>query len=265
MKNLTKTMAFLAAILATVLLLAGCRNHLSSSCTLALPAVPDAWTTLLGQPCWRIEWIDPDGQFQRKDILPGEGLAVELAVTWANPVTAWPYWPNHNLYPGGFKPAGGFFPYEVSGGRLRLSWEAGPDTVFYWELARYASQTLEDNPDTTKIPANFDWLRFRELFTTGILTDPVCKDPWLVDWGSVAERTISANFDRRRLVPENTEPTAIPVPAGTWYGTSTFADPLFFAEGESPVFPVRQGVNIWVSEAGILRVSGNAWMLTGWD
>ncbi|MDR2964948.1 MAG: hypothetical protein LBU88_04160 [Treponema sp.] len=255
MKNLTKLTAFLVA----VLLLAGCGNHLSSRYVLVLPIVPDSWTALLGQPCWRIEWIDPDGQFQRTDILPGGNLTVELSVTWTNPVTAWPWWADSNIIPGLFKPAGGFFPYEVSGGQLCLSWEAGPDTVFYWELI-YANTS-----DETKIPANFDWLRFRELFATGVLGEEVCKDPWLVNWKSVAERTIASNFDRRRLVPEAAIPLAIPVGTGYWYSTSPFADPLFFTENDPPVFPVRPGVNAWISEEGILRVSGNTWTLSPYN
>jgi len=252
-------MAIIAAILAPVLLLAGCGFNYNSSFTVELPAVPESWISLLGQPHWRVQWLDSEGQLHKKDILPKEGLAVTLPVTWTNPVTAWPWWPEQNLIAGFFKPAGGFFPFEISGGRLRLSWEAGADTVFYWELI-YANSS-----DRTRIPSNFDWLRFRELFTTGVLSEEVCKDPWLIDWKSAAERTISSNFDRRRLVPETAEPTAIPVAAGTWYGTSPFADPLFFAEGETPVFPVRSGVNVWVSETGILRVSGSTWVLTKWE
>jgi hypothetical protein len=137
---------------------------------------------------------------------------------------------------------------------MHLSWTAGPDTVFYWELA-YANNDKE-----AKIPANFDWPRFRELFETKVLSEAVCKDPWLVDWRSVAEKTINSNFDRRRIVPQAFESVSIQAGCGPWYGSSPFAEPLFFNEGEEPVFPVRQGINVWISGEGILRCSGKTWV-----
>jgi hypothetical protein len=151
------------------------------------------------------------------------------------------------------------FPYDVEEGRLRLSWEAGVDAVFYWELI-FAN---EDNH--SRIPANFDWLRFRELFKAETTNEDVREDPWLVDWRSVAERTVIGTFDRRRLVPEAITAKTIPIPAGIWFGTSPFAEPLLFEEGEPAAFPVRPGVNVWISTEGILRVSGDVWVFTAWD
>jgi len=112
------------------------------------------------------------------------------------------------------------------------------------------------------MPANFDWLRFRELFETDILNESVCEDPWLVNWRFAAEKTAANNFDRRRLVPEAAELTSFNVPAGLYYGTSPFAKPLYFKQGEKPAFPIRPGMNVWVSSEGILRVNANAWVFT---
>jgi hypothetical protein len=232
-----------------------CADSFPSSYVLALPDAPEPWISLLGPPNWRLEWLDPGGKRQTADILPGQSVKIELPVTWANPVTAWPYWPGRNIIPGLFKPAGALFPFDVSGETLRLSWEAGPDTVFYWELA-----FANNERNYSKIPANFDWLRFRELFTSGDLNEAVRKDPWLVDWRSAAEKTTASNFDRRRLVPEAAESTAIPVHSGPWHGASPFAQPLSFAENEPRVFPVRPGLNVWISQEGILRVSGKTWV-----
>jgi len=233
-----------------------CDDLSVSSYKVELPKTLEYWVSLLGEPNWCVEWVDPGGWKQVKDIKPGEDLKIEIPVTWTNPITAWPYWPEHNLIPGLFKPAGALFPFDVNGNSLCLTWEAGPDTVFYWELA------LANEGDYSRIPANFDWPRFRELFD-GLLGEAVCEDPWLVNWRSVAERTVSSNFDRRRLVPEAVELKPFPVPAGPWYGSSPFAGPLIFEEGKQPVFPVRSGFNVWISAEGILRVNGNAWVFYG--
>jgi len=245
----------LSAVFALSFQLACCgENRLSSGYTVELPETPKSWVSLLGQPNWRIEWLDTNGKKQLTDILPGKTLKVEIPVTWTNPVTAWPYWPQHQIIPGLFKPAGALFPYDVNKKTLCLSWEAGPDTVFYWELA------FTNDDKETKIPANFDWPRFRELFETKVLSEIVCKDPWLVDWRSVAEKTIKSNFDRRRIVPQVSELINIQAGSGPWYGSSPFADPLFFNEGETPVFQVRPGINIWISDEGILRCNGKTWV-----
>jgi len=258
-----------AAVIILALLFASCQDRFPSGYILELPEVPQSWYSLLGEPHWRLEWFDPSGFTQRKDIPPGilqplhsnerfprRNIEIELPVTWVNPVTAWPYWPEQNLIPGFFKPAGALFPFDISGKKLCLSWKSGPDTLFYRELA------LANDRQEAKIPANFDWLRFRELFNTEVLNEAVRRDPWLVDWAYVAERTISSNFDRRRLVPQAGEPLRIPVPSGPWYGTSPFADALFFAEGETPVFIVRPGINVWISAGWILRINGRTWVLT---
>ena len=249
MKLLTR----LTAITVLALQFACCGDRFSSVYTLELPETPETWVLLLGEPHWRVEWLDPDGKKQSKDIPPGSTTEIDIPATWTNPVTAWPWWPDHNLIPRFFKPAGALFPFDVSGKSLRLSWKAGPDTVFYWELA------FANNQNALKIPANFDWPRFRELFETEALNEAIVKDPWLVDWRNVAEKTISSSFDRRRLVRQAAEKVTIPVSAGPWYGTSPFEEPLYFAE-EPPAFPVRAGVNVWISNEGILRCNGKTWI-----
>jgi len=215
-----------------------------------------------------VEWVDPDGQKQimlLEPILTAENglqlnsLQINLPVTWASPVTAWPYWQHHNLIPGLFKPAGAIFPIDADGNRLKLTWEAGVDAVFFWELA------LANEGNYSRVPSNFDWQRFRELFTSGVLREEVCKDPWLVNWRSVAERTVNGNFDRRRLVPEATNEIEIPIAACTWYGTSPFSKPIIFAEDEPSIFKIRPAINIWVSKEGILRADGNVWILSTWN
>ena len=236
-----------------------CEDFLPSRYIPVLPDVPAAWVSLLGEPHWRLEWLDSDGREQIADILPGGGTVIEIPVTWTSPVTAWPYWPERNLIPGQFKPAGALFPFDADGEHIRLSWEAGPDAVFYRELATATGKTGQNSG---KVPAYFDWPRFRSLFQLETLNRDVREDPWLVDWRTVAEKTVSSSFNQRRLVPETTQPVSIPVPPGPWYGASPFAEPLFFEEDKTPVFPVRSGINVWVSTRGILRFTGKTYVFT---
>ena len=249
--------------LITALALTCCADRFSSRYILELPDVPSSWVSLLGEPHWRVERINPDGQKQIEDFPPAmkKNIEAEIPDTWANPVTAWPYWPESNLPPCVFKPAGAVFPFDVREDRLCLSWEAGTDSIFYWELANSASAHGYKQEDK-KIPMNFDWPRFRELFLSDALSEAVREDPWTVNWRSAAEKTIESNFDRRRIVPEAAVQKRYPVPCGSWYGTSPFAKPLFFTEKEQPVFPVRSGINVWISTEGILKVSGNTWVFS---
>ncbi len=243
-----------------------CKDFIPSGYTLTLPQVPQAWLELLGEPCWRLEWLDKDGKRRGLSVLSEEAekIEVDIPLTWANPVTAFPYWSEHNLSAGLFKPAGAIYPFDVSEDRLCLSWEAGADSVFYWELAR-AYGIADNNKNKANIPANFDWQRFRELFTAEMLNEAVCKDRWLVDWRSAAEKTAGSDFDRRRFIPQAAENVTIPLDGLAdaeclWYGASPFASPLLFEEGGGAVFPVYSGVNVWVSAEGILRVSGKTWV-----
>jgi hypothetical protein len=258
----------LFTVFSLVLQFTFCGSRFPSEYTLELPKTPNFWVSLLGEPHWRLEWLNPGGQKQTMDIPPGKTVKIGIPTTWTNPVTAWPFWPDHNLIPGLFKPAGALFPFDTSGSggktdRLRLRWKTGPDTVFYWELAS-SLNSPDSMQNSTKIPANFDWPRFRELFNGDKINESVCKDPWLVDWHSAAEKTINSNFDQRRLVPEPVESLNVPAASGLWYGTSPFSSPLHFKNGEPSVFPIRPGLNVWVSSAGILRCNNKTWVLSEW-
>jgi len=242
--------------------LTACEDRFPSEFILELPETPDAWIAILGEPHWHVEWIDPDGKKQMKNFPPGKlkNAGIELPLTWASPVTAYPNWSSKNMPAKLFKPCGAIFPFDVSGNRLRLSWKAGADSNFYWELA--LAYKKNSGGTVEKTPNNFDWVRYRGLFNTGALNEAVRKDPWIVNWRTVAEKTAESNFDRRRIVPETIIQKTIPVPAGTWYGTSPFTEPLIFEDGEPSIFPVRSGVNVWISNEGILKVNGDSWIFT---
>jgi hypothetical protein len=86
-----------------------------------------------------------------------------------------------------------------------------------------------------------------------------------VDWKTAAGKIVSSGFDKRRIVPEKRKEVPVPAPAGSWIGVSPFAPPLFFGEGETPVFPVGAAPGSWFSSAGTLRCTPDAWMLIPWE
>jgi hypothetical protein len=147
-----------------------------------------------------------------------------------------------------------------------LSWRGGVDAFLYWELAAAkgaGGETPEDRA-AARLPENFNWPRFRELFDDETVNKEVQRDPWLVDWQDLAHKIVQSGFDKRRLVPGVCTEMRIFLPPGLWAGTSPFAEPLSFEEGTA-VFPVREGVNVWVSEAGILHCNRETWILLPWQ
>ena len=255
MKNFIIKLIVFAAL---VLQLLSCEERFPSRYTLALPQLPEPWALLLGEPWWRLEFFDPGGYMQTLDIPPAQanGINLEIPVTWTNPVTAWPYWPEHNLTPGLFKPCGALFPFDASRNSLILSWEAGYESVFYWELAFAYSQ------NDSRLPANFDWQRFREYIKSEAAREAVREDPWVVDWRSLAERTVTSTFYTSRLTPEAVQLITFAVPSDTWYASSPFAKPLVFRDGEPAIFPVKPGINVWISASGILRCIGGLFVFS---
>jgi hypothetical protein len=172
-----------------------------------------------------------------------------------------PYWPEKGLAPGVFKPAGAIFPFDVSGRKISLSWQGGVDACMFRELAE-ASGTAEGRA-VSRLPQNFNWPRFRQLFSDQSVNENVRADPWLADWHNIAEKTIRSSFDKRRLVPEARTSLKVPVGLGPWIGSSPFAAPLVF--DSVPSFPVRNvtgqsAADTWVSAEGILHCNTETWM-----
>ena len=226
-----------------------------------LPDLPHAWKSLLGNPHWQIEWFDVEGRKRTAILSGGDSLEIFLPGTLASPVFALPFWPEKDIVPGVFRPAGAIFPFDVSDGRLVLSWQGGVDAVFFMELARAANGGLSPSGSAAlRLPWNFNWPRFRRLFDDPTLNDQVRADPWLADWPDIAERTLRSGFDRRRLVPETRTDLELPLAQGPWIGASPFAAPLVFEAG--PVFPVRAATSAdtWVSAGGVLRANLASWV-----
>jgi hypothetical protein len=225
---------------------------------LELPVLPSAWKSLLGSPYWHIEWVNTEGQRKTMDIRENTRVDIAIPLTFANAVTAMPFWPDKGLVPGIFRPAGAIFPFDASGKSLVLSWKGGVDANLFWELARASPDKV-----ATRLPQNFDWPRFRLLFDDPTLNEDIRADPWLADWRGIAEKMIQSGFDRRRLVPEPRGSLKVPLGQGPWIGTSPFVPPLFFEA--DPVFPTRASSDTWVSAQGILRCNTEVWILvTEW-
>ncbi|MDR2479190.1 MAG: hypothetical protein LBD48_07750 [Treponema sp.] len=272
-----KTYRFvLLAAVNAALFLAGCDEgggvlpgSLSPSAyVLQLPEVPADWASLLGAPDWRIEWLDSASEKQTRLIRGDERPEISPPETWTSPVTAWPCWPKRGIEPGVFRPAGGLFPFDASGGSLSVHWRGGVDAVLYWELAYAAAGDAENESPSRaavpRLPQNFNWPRFRELFAEGSgINEDVRADPWLADWPVIAVKIARSGFDTRRLVPAPRGPLPVPAGSGPWIGSSPFAEPLCF-EGP-PQFPVRDATDTWVSARGIVRCNRAAWMILAWE
>jgi hypothetical protein len=176
---------------------------------------------------------------------------------------ALPFWPEKGIRPGVFKPAGAIFPFDVSSKTVTLSWRGGVDAVLFWELASAAATSTTTGRAVDRLPQNFNWPRFRQLFDDPSVNAEFRADPWLADWSGIAEKIVRSGFDKRRLVPETRGTLKVPTGPGPWTGTSPFAAPLFFED--APVFPVRPAGDTWVSAEGLLRCNTEAWILREWE
>jgi hypothetical protein len=258
-----------------VLVLGGCGDPaIKDEYALELPALPAAWQELLGRARWRLIWID--GQGAPRSLETDGGAAISVAMEWATPALAFPYWPLRGILPGEMRPAGAIFPFDVRGDRLQLSWRAGAEAWFYRELAAARNAVLgaaaagaDDSTASVtaaldkRRPEYFDWPRFRSLMDSDVVPAAVRNDPWLVDWGNVAIRTVQSGFDRRRIVEQAAGELAAPKAAlgeGPFAGPSPFAAPLLPTPDKGYRFAVTSRADTYVSAEGILRVSGKTWV-----
>jgi hypothetical protein len=252
--------SFFAIVSGLALALYGCGGPVSGSrYMLKLPELPSAWEELLGNPHWQLEWINDSGRKEKAAVR--KGIEISLFPTQANAVFAAPYWPEKGIAPGVFKPAGAIFPFDTDGKSLILSWQGGVDAVLFRELAIACQESAGSASGSTSVPRlpdNFNWPRFRQLFADPSLNEEIRADPWLADWQAIAEKIVQSGFDKRRLVPETRVNMKIPVNSGPWIGASPFAPPLVF--DAAPSFPARPKTDTWVSAEGLLRCNETAWM-----
>ena len=266
-----KRLKFILLICCLLALFITCSQEpIKSSYVPVLPALPSAWDEILGIPHWRLEWLNQEGNWvswEGKNAIP----ALSLMQEWSSPVLAWPFWPEKGLFPEQMQPAGALFPWDVSGSRIILSWEAGID-AFFWRCLALSSEH-QTSGSTPRVPWYFDWPRFRDLMKSENISLEVRQNPWLADWRFIALRTVQSGFDRRRIrLPAGTlRAISCPqdLPEGLWAGNSPFSPPVYVNPGESLNITVREmslheAVETWVSESGFLRVSKNTWLFNPW-
>jgi hypothetical protein len=241
---------------------------------LEFPPPPAPWTELLGSPRWFVRY-HTGGNQETCEVHLEDGGDLSLPPSAAGPVFAWPYWPARGLTPGDFRPAGLILPCDAlppegdSPRRLVLSWQGGVDAWFYQALERAALENAAGEGGDSGSPdrgRNFNWPRFRALFSDPSVPQEIREDPWRADWEAIAEETIRSGFRKQRLKAVETSALSIPVPPGPWISPSPFAPALEFGPGPC-VFPAGPGPGIqaWYSAQGILHCSGESWILLPWE
>jgi hypothetical protein len=224
-----------------------------------LPSLPPEWEEVLGAAQWRVEWIDPQGTIRSLETDGVQGVDLELIETWPNPVLAYPCWPDRDIAPGIFRPAGALYPFDVREGRISLSWKGGVEAWFYRCLreapARNSGETGNRRPEL------FDWPRFRALLESSDIDAKASADLWLPDWQAIADKTLQSGFDKKRIKPRAVEELPLIIPwTGLYLGSSPFAEAAYWEKDETVIFSVDAGVDTYVSDGGILRYTRGAWI-----
>ncbi|MDR0642883.1 MAG: hypothetical protein LBG07_10535 [Treponema sp.] len=254
------------------LLLLSCKlREGESPVRLEFPPLPALWTEILGNPRWFVRYHTEGGREANESYLE-DGGELFLPPSATGPVFAWPYWPARGLKPGDFRPAGLILPFDAlppgaSARHLVLSWQGGVDAWFYQALEGAAFEGAEGGDlEVLERGRNFNWPKFRALFSDSAVPQEIREDPWRADWEAVAEKTIRSGFRKQWLSAMETSALSIPAAPGPWISPSPFAPALEFGAGPC-VFPVGTGpgVQVWYSAQGILHCSGESWMFLPWE
>jgi hypothetical protein len=160
-----------------------------------------------------------------------------------------------------FRPAGALYPLDVSGRDMVLSWEAGPEALFY--LALDEAWGLSETPQDLRRPQYFDWSRFRD-YLRHEAPAAVLADPWLVNWKTAARNAVQSGF-RITLIKADTEPADVIIPAaGPWIGSSPFQGPFPWTAVETVSLGLKTEVEILVSPGGSFVVSRDGQLWAPW-
>lgn len=227
--------------------MAACENGLNGNeYSLRAPELPAAWSVVLGEPSWAVEWVDGGGVV-REAVCENIGrLKITPFTGEYTPVSARPFWPDKGIRAGIFYGAGAIFPLDFDGSEIKLSWQGGIDANFYKLLA------VEGN--TKRLPKNFDWKRFRELFTSGKIEKEALQNPWLADWPDAAKKTAESSFSASRIKARKRHYLTVSIPAGgPWIGASPFTQPFDWTAGEAAPIALIDDVEFFFSPHGTLR------------
>jgi hypothetical protein len=160
------------------------------------------------------------------------------------------------------RPAGAIAPFDVEGGSLTLSWEAGAEAYFYRALAAaYKAAGLS----SSSRPERFDWPRFRLLMASAAVPKELREDPWLTDWKAAAEQTARSGFDRRRIRARSSKMLTVKIPwPGPWTGSSPFTKARLLEAGGAAELEAGAETDIMVSKDGILKYSVDGVIAVSW-
>jgi hypothetical protein len=255
------------------ILLAACdTNFPAVSYRVEFPPLPESWAAILGEPRWRISWINRDGNRETMES-SGSGAVLAPLANRATPVIAYPYWPERGLGPGIMRPGGGLFPFDVREEKISLSWRGGVDAFFYLELAA-AGGTQDSGPEAPpellRRPEFFDWARWRKLFEDRRIAEKVLSDPWSADWKDISRKTVQSGFDLRRITAMPEKEFSLPRLGGQsgetrWIKSSPFETPVIQNSGEAAGFKVYGPTETFISPGGVLRCSGTDWIWLPWE
>ena len=111
------------ALVVLTLFIAACGNDFDQAYYRPLlPSIPAHWQDVLGEPHWKLQWLDESASWQSWEGGPGiKPPDIHLVSEWTTPVLAWPFWPERNLLPGTMRPSGALFPWDARGDTLNLS------------------------------------------------------------------------------------------------------------------------------------------------
>jgi hypothetical protein len=241
-----------AGILVSAGTLVSCGSPLEEGSYALFPRNPPLQAGLLGEPHWRLEWYDAAGNIAYAELYGQDGAEMDIFLPWPSPVLAWPYWPEREIVPGLFYPAGGIYPFDVSGETLALSWEGGVEANFYRELALAQGTS---GAKAERAPRYFDWPRFRTLLRESS-AEELQGDPWLADWKGIAESTARSGFRRTLIKRESRTVTGVLIPHdGPWLGASPFREAENWEEGQEMLLALSSRPEIYVCPGGILSLS----------
>jgi hypothetical protein len=232
----------------------GCENPvMSSSYKVILPEIPIDWENVLGKPVWKIEWVDKNGNWQKIDVQENRNFSLEICNTKLNPVIAYPFWPEKNIAPKIFFPAGAIFPLDVHNNRINLDWQAGIDAQLYLYLSKY-------NNGGTRNPDQFDWLRFRTLLRTEMENAEIIANPWIVDWENAAKKIAASGFRSSYIkAAKYTEISATIPESALWISPSPFETGKKWETGETIVLNASETPSRFISAKGTIVFTDKTW------
>ncbi|MHC6201608.1 hypothetical protein ACYULU_00240 [Breznakiellaceae bacterium SP9] len=224
---------------------------------LEFPQLPQLWLETLGAPHWRLVWVNPQNELETAITTGANPPDIHVLAHTASPVLAFPFWPVQGIEPGLMRPYGAVFPFDRAGSTIVLSRQGGIAAHFYTELTRISPP--QDYP--LRRAEYFNWPRFNELFSGGVLQEAMQADPWLADWQSIAQKSVESGFDRRRLKAQTSVEMLIPIYEGRWFGSSPYAGSLSPEGAIGLRVDVTDAVDAYFSTFGILKVKRGTWML----